>query len=297
MNERGIGMSNPFKTREGGATVTVFAPYDCGNHCPFCVNKEEYADTSGFSLEKILESIRQIEAFTPRCDFVFTGGEPLANLDSLQLMLDAVPTTHRVFINTTLPVMNEYSEDEVVDFLNSNKGKITCINVSRHLYKFVEEGNDEIFGKLQVPTRVNCVLFYNHAADRMLSFVRRFAPWNVPIQFRADYTKTTPENLYDESEDEILRDLRSILKPTLLEGCRIRCNYEFLDGDHKISYHKTLPYSTITETDENGITYDILYDVLIKQNGDFHSDWTGVPMDLEDYKKVIFEPYDLHRIF
>ena len=102
-------MSNPFKTREGGATVTVFAPYDCGNHCPFCVNKEEYADTSGFSLEKILESIRQIEAFTPRCDFVFTGGEPLANLDSLQLMLDAVPTTHRVFINTTLPVMNEYS--------------------------------------------------------------------------------------------------------------------------------------------------------------------------------------------
>ena len=45
-------MSNPFKTREGGATVTVFAPYDCGNHCPFCVNKEEYADTSGFSLER-----------------------------------------------------------------------------------------------------------------------------------------------------------------------------------------------------------------------------------------------------
>ena len=115
-------MSNPFKTREGGATVTVFAPYDCGNHCPFCVNKEEYADTSGFSLEKILESIHQIESFTPRCDFVFTGGEPLANLESLQLMLDAVPTTHRVFINTTLPVMNEYSEDEVVDFLNSNKG-------------------------------------------------------------------------------------------------------------------------------------------------------------------------------
>ena len=184
-----------------------------------------------------------------------------------------------------------------MDFLNANEGKITCINVSRHLYKFVEEGNDEIFGKLRVPTRVNCVLFYNHAPERMLSFVRRFAPWNVPIQFRADYTKTTPENLYDETEDEILRDLRSILKPTLLEGCRIRCNYEFLDGGHKISYHKTRPYSTITETDAEGKTYDILYDVLIKQNGDFHSDWTGVYMDLEDYKKVVFEPYDLHRIF
>ena len=25
-------MSNPYKTREGGATVTVFVPYDCNNH-------------------------------------------------------------------------------------------------------------------------------------------------------------------------------------------------------------------------------------------------------------------------
>ena len=289
-------MSNPFKTRTGGATVTVFVPYDCNNHCPFCVNKEEYSDTSGFSLEKILESIRVIGEFTPRCDFVFTGGEPLANLESLQKMLDAVAGTHRVFINTTLPVMNDYTEDDVVSFLNRNRNKITCVNVSRHLYRFVEEGNDEIFGRLEVPARVNCVLYLSHSAEKMLEFVRRFEPWNVPIQFRADYTKTTPENLYDETDDDILWQLRSVLRPTLLEGCRIRCNYEFLDGKHVVSYHKTLPYSTITETDSEGKTFDILYDVLIKQNGDFHSDWTGVPMALEDYKKVIFEPYDLHRI-
>jgi len=289
-------MSNPFKTRTGGATVTVFAPYDCNNHCPFCVNKEEYGDTSSFSLEKILESIWEIGEFTPRCDFVFTGGEPLANLESLQKMLDAVAGTHRVFINTTLPVMNDYTEDDVVSFLNRNRDKITCVNVSRHLYRFVEEGNDEIFGRLEVPARVNCVLYLSHSAEKMLEFVRRFEPWNVPIQFRADYTKTTPENLYDETDDDILWQLRSVLRPTLLEGCRIRCNYEFLDGKHVVSYHKTLPYSTITETDGEGNTFDILYDVLIKQNGDFHSDWTGVPMALEDYKKVIFEPYDLHRI-
>ena len=113
---------------------------------------------------------------------------------------------------------------------------------------------------------------------------------------REDRSKTTRENLYDESEDEILRDLRSILKPTLLEGCRIRCNYEFADGDHVISYHKTLPYSTIVETDENGVKYDILYDILIKQNGDLHSDWTGVMLDVDAYRDVVYEPYDLHRI-
>ena len=65
-----------------------------------------------------------------------------------------------------------------------------------------------------------------------------------------------------------------------------------------MTYHKTLPYSTIVEKDkEDGITYDILYDILIKQNGDFHSDWTNVPLDIEKYKKVKFEPYDLKFLY
>lgn len=290
-------MSNPYKTRTGGATVTVFVPYDCGNHCPFCINKAEYADTSGFSLEKICDSIRTMDEITPCCDFVFTGGEPLADPDALQTMLDCVPPTHRVFINTTLPVLQGYTERDLADFLNGNGDKLTCVNVSRHLLKFVEECGDRIFSALKVPARINCVLFGGHDPDKLLQFVRRFGKYNVPIQFRSDYTKITPESLYDETGDGILRDLRSILTPTLLEGCRIRCNYEFADGGHVISYHKTLPYSTITEADEDGVTYDILYDVLIKQNGDLHSDWDGAVLDVDAYRNVVFEPYDLHRIF
>ena len=46
----------------------------------------------------------------------------------------------------------------------------------------------------------------------------------------------------------------------------------------------------------DGVTYDILYDILIKQNGDIHSDWTGVMMDVEKYRNVTFEPYDLRVI-
>ena len=48
-------MSHPYKTRSGGATVTIFVPYDCRNHCPFCINKKEYADCTGFSLDAILD--------------------------------------------------------------------------------------------------------------------------------------------------------------------------------------------------------------------------------------------------
>ena len=287
-------MSNPYKTREGGATVTIFVPYDCNNHCPFCINKQEYADTTGFSLDRICESIRIMDAITPRCDFVFTGGEPLANPDSLQIMLNEIPATHRIFINTTLPVMHDRTEDELVAFLNGNKDKITCVNVSRHLYPFVEESNDGIFARLEVPARINCVLFGNHPTEKMMAFIKRFGRYGVPIQFRSDYTKTTPDNLYDESDDTILADLRSILTPTKLEGCRIRCNYEFLDGDHVISYHKTLPYSTMVETGEDGVTYDILYDILIKQTGELHSDWVDArKLDVEAYRKVVFEPNDL----
>ena len=129
--------------------------------------------------------------------------------------------------------------------------------------------------------------------------MRRFGgDLNVPIQFRSDYTKTTPENLYNEEDDTILADLRSILTPTILEGCRIRCNYEFRDGEHVISYHKTLPYSTIVETGDDGVTYDILYDILIKQTGELHSDWVdNRKLDVKAYKSVVFEPNDLHRIF
>ena len=29
-----MDMRHPYKTREGGATVTIFVPYDCKNHLP-----------------------------------------------------------------------------------------------------------------------------------------------------------------------------------------------------------------------------------------------------------------------
>ena len=88
---------HPYKTREGGATVTVFVPYNCLNNCPFCINKAEYENPEGFSADKICESIRRMDAITPYCDFVFTGGEPFADLNVLQQMLDEIPKTHKVF--------------------------------------------------------------------------------------------------------------------------------------------------------------------------------------------------------
>ena len=288
-------MEPPYKTRQGGATVTVFVPYGCKNHCPFCVNKGEYADLTSFSVEKICHSIDRMDAITPACDFVFTGGEPLSDLDSLQAMLDRIPATHRVCINTTLSVSEFRSEADILSFAERNRRKITCINVSRHMQKYVVESNDSLLARLPVPFRINCVLYKNYPAEKIAPYLERFRVIpGASIQFRFDYTATTPENLYDEDNDNILKDLRKIAVYTGLDGCRMRCGFHFNYRGMDVTYHKTLPYSTIVERDpKDGVTYDILYDILIKQNGDIHSDWTGIPLDVEAYEKVIFEPYDL----
>lgn len=286
-------MANPYKTREGGATVTIFVPYDCQNNCPFCINKQEYADMTGFSLEKICRSIERMDAITPRCDFVFTGGEPMANLDSLQIMLDRIPTTHRVFINTTLPVFEGQSEEDILAFFERNRDKITCVNISRHMQHYVQESPDELIARLPVKARVNCVLWKNYPSEQLPAFVERWKGKGVSIQFRYDYSDTTPENLYREEDDKILHDLKKYFTYHGLEGCRMRNGYYFEHDGVEITYHKTLPYSTIVETGADGVTYDILYDILIKQNGDLHSDWTNVLLDVDAYEKVVYEPYDL----
>ena len=285
-------MTNPYKTRENGAPVTVFVPYDCGNNCPFCINKKEYANPVGFSTDKIIESIRIMHSITPGCDFVFTGGEPFANLADLQRMLDEIPTTHRVFINTTLPTFKSHTEDDIREFCERNKEKITCLNISRHLQSYVVESRDEFLASLPVKRRINCVLYKDYPREKLIPFIERFAKYNFSLQFRFDYTATTPENLYDREHDKIYHDLCEVSRYTGLDGCRMRCGFHYDYNDLEMTYHKTLPYSTIVETDETGVTYDILYDILIKQNGDIHSDWTDIPLDVERYRKVVFEPDD-----
>ena len=289
-------MKHPYKTRAGGATVTIFVPYDCGNHCPFCINKKEYADMTGFSVEDICDSIRTMDDITPQCDFVFTGGEPFADLGALQTMLDVIPRTHKVYINTTLPLLHGVTEEDILAFAQKNRDKITCINVSRHLVKYVVESSDRLLAEMPVPVRVNCVLFRDYPREQLVPYIRRIQALGRPIQFRFDYTDTTPDNLYDRDHDPIYHDLCQVARYTGLDGCRMRCGFHFDFEGLELTYHKTLPYSTIVETGDDGVTYDILYDILIKQTGVLHSDWDGTLLDVEAYRKVVFEPYDLHWI-
>ena len=81
----------------------------------------------------------------------------------------------------------------------------------------------------------------------------------------------------------------------------MRNGFHFMYKGLELTYHKTLPYSTILEKDpEDGKVYAILYDIVIKQNGEIHSDWDDRVMDyhldVDAYRNVKFEPYDLRVI-
>ena len=210
-------------------------------------------------------------------------------------MLDQIPATHKVYINTTLPVSEHQTEADILAFAERNKHKITCINVSRHMQHYVVESNDSLLSKLPVPFRVNCVLYKNYPADQLVPYMERFR--RIPgasIQFRFDYTRhhagepvrrgQRPDPPGPEAGSPVHGAGRlpdALRLPLRLQG-------------HGADLSQDLPYSTIVEKDPaDGVTYDILYDILIKQNGDIHSDWDGTVMDVDAYEKVVFEPYDL----
>ena len=109
------------------------------------------------------------------------------------------------------------------------------------------------------------------------------------IQFRKNYMQTTLDNLY--VEDGIQKLLGSMFTSDHSNDkvCRMRTGYYYKDQDGmKISYHKTLPFSIIKEP-EGLYIYNVLYDIIINQDGSLDADWDGTPLDVEAYKTVIYE--------
>jgi organic radical activating enzyme len=290
-----------YKTREGGATISIFVPYDCENHCPFCINKKEYKDIEG-STTNILKSLDELHSLTPSCDIVLTGGEPFANLNELSYILAHISelnnngdTKHKVFINTSLPFQNGVSDENLIDFIKDYSSVITGINVSRHIFSFLKERPDSLLEDLNEITsvRINCVLYPEKdiTPELISKFIIRF--YNFNIQFRQDYMKTTISNM--TGDNDLFRKIHKGLwlsESEILvfknDSCRIRRGLYFnlLSGKFT-SFHLTLPYSQIKVPGDDGYIYNVLYDIIIKQNGEIHADWDYTELDFDAYKYCI----------
>lgn len=276
---------------EKGATVTIFAPYDCENKCPFCINKKDYQDNKEFDIEKVKESIKLMDIITPNCDFVITGGEPLANIDAFVDLVELIRelnnygyrhgTHHDLFINTTLPIKHED-----IKKINQYSDVITGFNISRHLVKYVKECPDEWIGELKIPVRINCVLYNTVNIEKANDLIARFNcyPNITGFQFRDNYIGVTHENLFNRETNEILKALINIIKPG--DNCTYhRENFRWNVKFGNISFHRTQCYSKIPM----GKNLFFIGDVIIDPRGLIKDDWNehGEPLDIFAYKYAI----------
>ncbi len=287
---------------KNGATVTVLVPYDCNNNCPFCVNKRDYREKYKIKdLNKVLKGMEELDKITPNCDYVFSGGEPFANLDSLATLLNQVRlfnkngSNHKVFINTTFPVSSKLDTILAFYFCIQYKDVITGLNISRHLKKYVIECPDivlEMLRRLHFSIRINTVVYNNRELVNLPNHLKRFK--NFSIQIREDYTKCKIESLHDYYEEDGL--LQNTLKAMDLKFDEnnflfrndFRWNYILQEKNNgqRVTLHRTLPYSTIKVGDTEEIN-----DIIIEPTGNVVTDWNdyGHPIDYEEYKRCMDE--------
>lgn len=287
---------------KNGATITILVPYDCNNNCPFCVNKADYRDKYQHKdLDKVLDGMIKLDSITPNCDYVFSGGEPFANYESLKVLLECVRrlnahgSHHKLFINTTFPAFTEEDVKEMLSICESYKDVITGLNISRHLRKYVKECPDSVIDTLKamgMSIRINTVVYQNSDLVNLKSHLERFKDYQ--IQIREDYTKCKIESLHNYYEEDGL--LQNTLKAMGLEFDEsnflfrndFRWNYilQRKENGLPITLHRTLPYSTIKTGDNEEIN-----DIIIEPTGMVVTDWNdyGHLIDYDEYRRCMEE--------
>ena len=258
-------------------SVTVFVPWDCGNNCFFCTSKQKYA-----AYKADLKNVKwQLNRFLKEYDFpvkdvVFSGGEPMANVDALAELIELVPENKRIFVNTT------FTKTGKNDFLNLiKKGRIDGVNISRHheLYKkdcewFCDIADDSEIDEIPCHVRINCVLKDQNIAE----LVERWKGKNVVLNLRCDYRSMTKEKLHDPYDVEVMELLKMGYRFESHTQCSVCDTTVFAHKDDTmptVMYHKGMRASSVLSDDLLEIN-----DFIIDQSGRLMYDWDHTDMEL-----------------
>lgn len=244
-------------------SCTIFVPFDCDNHCPFCTSKKMY---KGIELnpEEIIKDIKLINDNADVVEYVLTGGEPFANLEETKRIIGAMEK--RCFINTTLPLRDNI--DDVIDFIN-NEEKVRGINISRHIgFNFSGVADISIIDRIEKPVRINTVINNNFSFDAFKVFVKEWGSEKRLINLRADYTKLDPTSL--RARDWVEDRLAEEYIHQGGGGCLVCHTTSFDAGNCIVQYHRGLMYSSVVYPRKNK-TY--INDVIITPDGNIYKDW------------------------
>ena len=227
--------------------LTIFIPVDCKNNCPFCTSKAEYK-TNKPNLAKVIRAIKHVAEYDiPFKDIVITGGEPFADIDTLDciisLLEDYFPD-QKCYVNTSLP---KNTLEEAIKYINDSY-YIDGINVSRHLKEIFSEkvASDDDIARIKVSKHLNCVLFKEDVSDEdLINYCDRMCGLGQPT-FRADYRTITQENLHS-FEHKLFKKLDRLFgyvgstqchvchTDRFENGCVLHRGVELIDDNTRIS--------------------------------------------------------------
>lgn len=281
-----------FRIGRDNFALTVMAPYDCGNNCSFCTAKDTYhrlgtnVEDVKFQMERVLKELN-----FPIKDVVFTGGEPMTNLDVLREMIDIVPADMNIYINTTLIPKNF---EEFKDLVN-DEPKIKGINVSRHTPTIDEDRQfysceivgDEGLRLFKKPIRINCVLTdeyeleYKKIIERWMQ-ARKDINSGISLCFRENFAALTldaktlqRENLHNPYTP-FLMDLGKEYLFVDHSQCNVCDTTRFMTpGGLVVAYHRGLEKSSVLSPDEKTLEIN---DLVIFPNGEIGYDWKDISL-------------------
>ena len=254
--------------------LTIFIPVDCKNNCPFCTSKAEYK-TNKPNLAKVIRAIKHVAEYDiPFKDIVITGGEPFADIDTLDciisLLEDYFPD-QKCYINTSLP---KNTLEEAIKYINDSY-YIDGINVSRHLKEVFSEkvASDDDIARIKVSKHLNCVLFKEDVSDEdLINYCDRMCGLGQPT-FRADYRTITQENLHS-FEHKLFKKLDRLFGYVGSTQCHVCHTDRFENG---CVLHRGVELSHIEFANKVEVN-----DLIIKQNGEIRYDWDPEYV-VEDY--------------
>ena len=280
-----------YKIGRNNLAATIYVPYDCDNNCPFCTSKIEYRQHFP-NVGRIVQALKSLVDNPLIQDIVFTGGEPLANMTILKMLVDITRNKGKnVFINTTFP---KDSHDSLFYLLE--EGNVSGINISRHESSYEQDSKlfyniapDWLISKISVPVKINAVATnVDSFITKLPAIINRWNKPNIRLCIRHDFRTTTFTNLHTLTDDPILNYLIQNYSFESHTFCDVCDTVNFEEG---ISYHRGMEHSSIKMGDTV-----IVNDIIVFPDGFIAYDWDRKPisdlkgfMDLGDFMTKTFK--------
>lgn len=280
-----------YKIGRNNLAATIYVPYDCDNNCPFCASKIEYRQHFP-NVGRIVQALKSLVDNPLIQDIVFTGGEPLANMTILKMLVDITRNKGKnVFINTTFP---KDSHDSLFYLLE--EGNVSGINISRHESSYEQDSKlfyniapDWLISKISVPVKINAVVTnVDSFITKLPTIINRWNKPNIRLCIRHDFRTTTFTNLHTLTDDPILSYLIQNYSFESHTFCDVCDTVNFEEG---ISYHRGMEHSSIKMGDTV-----IVNDIIVFPDGFIAYDWDRKPisdlegfMDLGDFMTQTFK--------